>query len=698
MPSTWLRSRRFLTLFAVFALSTLLPAPRLSAQPYTWTPTGPFGGTVANLAVHPNNPQVIYAGADHGIFRSTDAGSSWNLLPGSPGSPGFPAPGFSRFSGSPGPNFMALDTARPRVLYATGVVPPAQVQVFRSVDGGSSWRAVSRNLPSSIYPRAFAVEPSPASRLYIGTFGRGILRSTDGGVTWKKANQGLSSSARFVQLLVAPRKPSGTVFAGTRDGLYRTVDGGASWTRLNGGLPAPAQVSALTVSPSDPKTLYASLGSEIYRSTDGGTSWTPTTASSLGVTLESLAVHPRSPLTVYAGSFFAGGVFKSTDGGAHWTATALPPRIRVRTLALAPMPAATLYVGAAAPDPLLKGADPGGVFRSADGGASWTRVNQGLANLIARSAAIDPGNPDVLVAGMLSTGLSRTADRGTRWTRTNFGLPALQNFGVQTYKVLATAPGVFYAIETGSSGYRLWKSTDSGLTWDLLPNFGDFSVLLADPLETETLYAPTSEGLKRTTDGGASWVVVSNSFPPTCVFSEMAITRPSASQPASLWFVGSRRVVPADGSAPFCRAAVIRSLDLGSSWVEMDAGLPDESGKTVATIATDPRDPRTLYAGMGEGADGVWKSTDGGSSWQPAGLGGASITALAVSPVSGGLWARTQNKIYRSADGGATWQDRGRQPAFDLPGPNPVDILLDSTHRRVYAMGAGGVWVSEQEP
>ncbi len=484
---------------------------------------------------------------------------------------------------------MALDTARPRILYATGVVPPAQIQVFRSADGGSSWRAVSRNLPSSIYPRAFAVEPSPASRLYLGTFGRGILRSTDGGVTWSEANQGLSSLARFVQLLVAPRGPSGTVFAGTRDGLYRTVDGGASWTRLNGGLPVPAQVSALAVSPADPKTLYASLGSEIYRSTDGGTSWTPTTASSLGVTLESLAVHPRSPRTVYAGSFYAGGVFKSTDGGDHWAATALPPRIRVRTIALAPMPAATLYVGAAAPDPQLKGADPGGVFRSADGGAHWTRVNQGLADLIATSAAIDPGNPDVLVAGMLSTGLFRTSDRGTRWARTNFGLPALQNFGVQVYKILATAPGVFYAIQTGAIGYRLWKSTDSGLTWDLLPDFGGFSVLLADPLETETLYASTSEGLKRSVDGGASWAVVSNSLPPVCVFSGMAITRPSASQPAILWLLGSRQVVPADGSPPFCRAAVLQSLDLGASWREMDAGLPAEPGNMVATIAADPR-------------------------------------------------------------------------------------------------------------
>jgi photosystem II stability/assembly factor-like uncharacterized protein len=672
LPPIRLRLCPFLIVLAL----ALSPAPRLSAQPYTWTPTGPFGGTVGSLVIHPNNPQVLYAGAEHGVFQSTDAGSSWRLLPGSPV--------LLR------PNLLALDPARPKVLYVAGSSPAGR-GIFRSVDGGSSWKVVSRNLPSSFSPEALAVEPSPAARLYVSTFGRGILRSTDGGVTWQEANQGIPP-AFFINLLVAPPRPSGTVFAGGRDGLYRTVNGGASWTRLSRGLPV-SRASALAVSASDPKTLYASFESGIYRSTDGGDSWTATGASLPGI--ERIAVHPRSPRTVYAGGFYAGGVFKSTDGGAHWTATALPPRIRVR--ALAATPAATLYVGAAAPDLSNKGTDPGGVFRSADGGASWTRVNQGLADLTALSAAIDPGNSNVLLAGLSGPGLFRTSNRGAGWTRTSFGLPALQNSGVQASKVLATAPGVFYAVEpTVLSSNQLRKSTDGGLTWNPLPDLGFIAALLADPLERETLYALASEGLTRSVDGGASWTVLSNSLPEMCALSKLAVVRPSASQPAVFWAVGSRPVDLSDGFT-HCQAAAFRSLDLGASWVAMDAGLTDELGTSVATIAATPQAPHTLYLGMGDGAGGAWKSTDDGVSWHPAGLGGSSVITFAFAPAPGVLWAGTPDRVFRSADGGATWEDRSGNRGGQLGDP-PVAILLDPTHGRVYLAGSGGVWVSGQQP
>lgn len=681
MPPIRLRLCPFLMVLAL----ALPPASRLAAQPYTWTPIGPFGGTIGSLAIHPNNPQVIYAGAESGVFRSTDAGSSWHLLPGSPG-----------FPGSPGPDLVALDTARPKVLYAVGYLPSAPgIRVFRSADGGSSWKAVSRNLPDSFYPQALVVEPSPASRLYVSTFGRGILRSTDGGVTWNEANHGLPPSL-FISRLVASRL-SGTVFAGSRYGLYRTVNGGASWSRLSRGLP-DTEVVALAVSASNPKTLYASFGylSGIYRSTDGGDSWTPTSLSSPEPAfIDSLAVHPRSPRTVYAGSS-TGGAFKSTDGGAHWTATVLPPRIRVRTLVIAPTPAATLYVGAAAPDPVNKGADPGGVLRSADGGANWVRANQGITGLDAISAAIDPGHPNVLVAALPGPGVFRTLDRGARWTRTGFGLPAPQNSGVRVSTVLATAPGVFYALEPVLfESHLLRKSTDGGLTWNLLPDLGYIYSLRVDPLDTETLYALTLEGLARSVDGGASWSVLSDSLPRTCEFSELAVVHPSVPQPVIFWAVGSRLIDLPDGSTS-CQAAAFRSLDLGASWVAMDAGLPDEPGKTVASIAVDPKDPQTLYAGMREGAEGVWKSTDGGSSWHPAGLGGSSVTQLVFAPAPGVLWAATPDRVFRSADGGATWEDRSGNRSGQLRYP-PV-ILLDPTQERVYLAGTGGVWASSQEP
>lgn len=674
MPPIRFRLRRPLAAAALAALALL--APPLSAQPPRWAPLGPYGGTVTSLIVHPNDPRVLYAGAGHGILQTTDAGASWH-----------------RLDSFPGPGLVALDTARPRLLYA--VTPEYPVRAFKSADGGLHWQAVSRNLPPDLIVTAFAAEPSPSSRLYLGTLGGGLWRSADGGVTWQAANRGLASDpSRWITVLAVPRRPSGTVFAGTRDGLYRTVNGGVSWTRPNRGLPAAA-VDALAVSGSDPRTVYASLaGAGIYRSADGGASWAAAGVPAEGKAIDALAVHPRSPRTVYAGSA-GGGLFKTADGGTHWTATTLAPTVRVRALALDPTPAAILYVGAAAPNPNVPGIDPGGVLRSADGGASWTRVNRGIAGLEALAAAIDPGDPEVLVAGMLGTGLFRTANAGARWSRTRGGLPATQNVGVIIPALLA--PGVFYAVAAPAT-QPLWKSTDGGLTWSPLPGpGGQISLLSADPLAPETFYALASAGLARSADGGASWTVLSGTLPEMCFVADLAVVHPAAPQPPILYLAGARPGADPGGISTPCgtfrHAAVFRSVDGGASWVAADSGLPGEAGKSVAVIAADPEDPRALYVGMGDGADGVWKSVDAGDSWQPAGLGGLAITALAFPPVSGALWAGTPDKVFRSADGGASWQDRG-----GARGLFPRSLLFDPLNRRVYAAGGGGVWVSEQEP
>jgi hypothetical protein len=118
------------------------------------------------------------------------------------------------------------------------------------------------------------------------------------------------------------------------------------------------------------------------------------------------------------------------------------------------------------------------------------------------------------------------------------------------------------------------------------------------------------------------------------------------------------------------------------------------SGKEVKVIAVDPGSPHTLYVGMGLGGGGVWRSTDDGSSWQAAGLGDSDVTALAVHPASGALWAGTGDTAWRSTDGGATWRDEGHARGLLIE-----SFLFDpSNPRQVYAVGGGGVWTAEVAP
>src|SRR5689334_891144 len=103
MAFRWFRVRPFLTVSAALAALLLVPGLLPAQGEPRWTPLGPWGGSLYSIEIHPTNPRVLYAsGALAGVIRSTDGGSSWKLLPGSPFRPGF----------------VALDPSRPSTVYS----------------------------------------------------------------------------------------------------------------------------------------------------------------------------------------------------------------------------------------------------------------------------------------------------------------------------------------------------------------------------------------------------------------------------------------------------------------------------------------------------------------------------------------------------------------------------------------------------
>jgi photosystem II stability/assembly factor-like uncharacterized protein len=662
------RVRSFLTALALLLLTPgLLPAQGNPA----WQPLGPWGGTVGSIAVHPTDPQVLYAGGSlAGVVKSTDGGASWRLLPGSPFLPAF----------------VALDPGRPTTVYAAERFAG---HVFKSTDGGAHWRRISAGLPRDLEISGLAVDPLRPSRLYLGSQSRGVWRSVDGGASWQRASQGLPAGGNLQVTLVTAGRPAGTAFVNAvPHGLFRTRDAGASWKPARNGLPAASQVFALAIAPSDPRTLYASFADRVYRSENGGGSWVPAGQPPGGPTLAALAVHPRSPRTVYGGTANS-GIFKSEDGGRTWEPTGAPTAVYVATLAFGSSRQGPVYAGLA-----FTGTDPGGVMRSADGGATWERRRQGIPGLSANSVAIDPADPDNL-ATAVETGLYRSANGGVRFARTRAGFPVPSGFGVLIGQVQASGPGTFYAVDFRQPA--LWKSTDAGLTWRLLPGPAGLPVLRlrTDPLDPDTLYAVARSGLEwriyRSNDGGLSWTPLA--VPSAhCGFTDLAVARPSASSPAVLYLGGTRS---SGSSCLDSHSALFRSSDGGASWTGASAGLP---GEFVSAVTVDPQDSRVVYAGIGgrtvPGVDlGVWKSTDSGATWQLSGLPRLPILALAASPVPGVVWASSGDSVYRSGDAGATWQDwSGGQVLWQVR-----DFAFDpSDPERVYIAGFGGVWVTHE--
>ena len=322
------------------------------------------GGLVVAFAFDPRAADTVYAATLGGrVYKTTDGGSRWQSTTTGPISTRVDA--------------LVADPRRPETLYAgTGVA------VFKTVNGGRSWRGWNRGLlppPPVIAPNqvtgtpgwrraegwvtALAVDPTDSDIVYAGTGGGGVKKSTDGGhswrtVLWRGRYMGISA------LVIAPTSPQ-VVYAAafidepadcglTRTGgegppcresalLYKSADGGKTWRSTGlGRVSNPTSFFVLAVDRRRPNTLYAARGRTIFSSTNAGHNWRSNQISGLPrkAYVNSLAVDPGRSGTVYAG-FYAFGIFKTTNGGRTWSRAS--SGFPVNALAGDPARRATIY-------------------------------------------------------------------------------------------------------------------------------------------------------------------------------------------------------------------------------------------------------------------------------------------------------------------------------------------------------------------
>jgi uncharacterized protein (TIGR03437 family) len=306
------------------------------------------------LELDSQNPSTIFAGvvwsgAANGLFKSTDGGAAWT-----PASAGLPP--YSNGIGA-----LVIDPQNPSTMYAAtdqgDIGPPTAI--FRSTDRGTNWSAASSGLPSNLYwISGLVIDSQNPATLYAGT-DQGVFKSINGAASWFAVNFGLTPG--YVDAMaIDPQNPS-TLYAGTGGGVFKSMDGGASWSAANSGLPR-GLVTVLAIDPRNPATVYAGdANGGVFKSMDAGASWS---AANSGLPNHSnwigaLVIDPQNPGTVYAGtsgasfdgcsvpcSGFDDGVFMTRDGGAHWTAVnAGLTTPHVSSLALDPRTPGTLYAG-----------------------------------------------------------------------------------------------------------------------------------------------------------------------------------------------------------------------------------------------------------------------------------------------------------------------------------------------------------------
>ncbi len=257
-----------------------------------WRLVGPFrGGRAGTVAGVSQNPDLYYMGtAGGGVWKTTDAGSSWSCI-----SDGY-------FGGSIGA--IAVSESDPNIIYVgegeqtlRGNVSSGN-GIWKSMDAGETWRFIG--LEGSEHIARIRIHPTNPDLVYIAAIGnlwkpnetRGVYRSKDGGLNWEKILFE-SNKAGAGDLILDPNNPR-IIYAATwemkRNGyrmdsggpdskMYKSTDGGDSWTNISTyeGLPkGPWGIVGITVSPMDSNRVWALIEAEdggLFRSDDAGKTW-----------------------------------------------------------------------------------------------------------------------------------------------------------------------------------------------------------------------------------------------------------------------------------------------------------------------------------------------------------------------------------------------------------------------------------------
>jgi photosystem II stability/assembly factor-like uncharacterized protein len=661
-----------------------------------WQSVGPFGAPVLSLAQVPGQPQVLFAGASSGLFKSSDGGASWMPLS------------------------LSLDEAVNAVVVIPGEPPVVLAAsgngIFRSADGGATWQTVPIEAGGNrIFEfQALAVDPRQPATVYAGAgligdgaTASGLFKSTDGGATFLPADRGIADSVvsaiaidPFNPQIVYAASPQPSILVSTQQptGVLKSLDGGATWQEQNRGLRLPPDeafglqpgVIQVVADPEAAGTLYAVVGASgrVYRSRNGAASW------------QALPPGPAATALVvgHGGVLYIGGalpgqaptVWRSLDGGRRWMRTAAPaPAI---LLAPASEPPNARHGGGGAAADTLFAASGGGLAVSSDGGATWRVADTGLTSIEIGLLAASQGRTYATSGALLYRGTARA----TSWVQ--LAVPPPNPAEPLPLADLAVDPRDFARLFTVIDT-QLLQSQTAGRRWRQVPlpdaTCVELSTVVLAPSDAQTVYA------------GGSPLFGTNNTPPPCTGGCQSFrSRDGGATWTCLPLAGVQRflVDPADAETVYAVEPILpgvsldsdlaKSTDGGQTWQAMRPGnLGFGAGSWI--LVTDPANSLHLYAALNRM---VWESLDGGQTWQTKGQGipnlPADFNAIPVSILvdprdSSVLYASVMpTGVFRSADGGLTWQplDHGLPPGATVEGGA---LALDPTSPGFLYLGTG---------
>jgi photosystem II stability/assembly factor-like uncharacterized protein len=642
-----------------------------------WELEGPtnIGGRLADLAIHPTQPDTVYvAAATGGVWKTTDGGATMQKA----------------WDDDNAQSMGAIAIGPTGTIWAgTGELNPGGgsitfggTGVFRSDDGGRRWKSVG--LRNSGTTGRIVVHPTDPQTVYVAAGGslfntggdRGIYKTTNGGASWKRVLANATPFSGGTDLVMDPRNPNRLfaamwdhrrepdirTYGGTGSGLWRTDDGGTTWKRLENvvtktpndatGLVSDATLGRIGVAlaPSNPDRVYVitthTFGQDkgFYVSNDGGESFNtaalPGSQGGFGWWFARIWVDPVSPDHVFVAGVnlrqsFDGGLTWGNSSGVHADQHAMEWDAKVPN---------RVYLG-----------NDGGLYRSDTNGATqtWTK------------ATYEPYTQHYQVE-VAETDASRV----TGGTQDN---GCIRSWGPASWNDYGCGDGEYVPIDWSDPRIFYGCSQYGACTrYQEQPN-GD---LIADNLRNP----PNPNNPNETPPASARW----NWHAPLVI---------DPNDPAVLYFAGNQ---------------LNRSTDRGETWTALSPPHPNdltgffEQGRddpiyrnwgTITTVSVSKTEPETIYVGTDTGR--LWKTEDLGATWTEfvgEGLPERWVTRVAIDPddedvvyatFSGFRNGENAAHVYRTEDGGRRW----RNISGKLPNAPVNDVVLDSDRRRDVYVG-----------
>jgi photosystem II stability/assembly factor-like uncharacterized protein len=628
-----------------------------------WMLAGPTNieGRITVIAIHPTNPQIVYAGcADGGMWKSTNFCQSWVSV--------FDNQNTSSIGA------LAIDPSNPEVIYCgTGEANSLRsyypgTGMFKSTNGGSTW--VNTGLVNTYSFGNIVINPSNTQEVYAAAVGslrrknpeRGIYKSINGGLNWTQSLY-IADSVGAIDVIMVPGSPNKLFaamwerqrredyikYGGPMTALYVSTNSGAGWSVVTGGFPSNDPTLgriALDICVTNPQIIYAltaytngnSRG--LYKSANGGVNWTlvsssvasssnyawfnrickvnPTDANYVicgGLNMErslnggtSFSTVSASHVDQHAVCFAPsnsnfivigndGGIDYSTNGGSSW-------------LYSNSLPITQFYAGDidySNPNVILGGAQDNGTNRTLTGNLNdWTTIYGGDGFY----CLVDYSNPQRVYASSQNGGLGRSTNGGSSFTGATSGLDLTYSNWMTPYVMDKNNPLILYCgtykIHKTTNGMQSWMPISPDLSNGHVQNLGTVTTVDAAASNPNVIYCGTDDAnVWVTTNGGSNWTKINNGLPYRWV-TRVTIHPDSA----NICYVAlSGYKVDSLGSH------IYRTTNFGNSWVSIKGNLPDAP---INDVIIDPVYHNTLYIGTDIA---VMYTTNLGTNWSVLGTG-----------------------------------------------------------------------------